>query len=243
MNKRITKKFLTITIVIIMTVLLGEFQNNSAYVNINNVQASETVRYKMKKIKEIAKNRTGRTIAEVQCEYPVLKGKKRGIKLINKAIYEDVKMFNKSKKDVIDSAKINEQNIIEEEVWYKRNICKVTYNKNNIISIRILNSWYAGGTVEDDYSGYNFYISSGKNVKLKDLLNKSNKKIKNQVWSKLVKDWVNGDEKSFIKDQFDNIDVNEYKFYIKEKRVFICFDKYEIGDGSIGAPVVTFEFK
>lgn len=90
-------------------------------------------------------------------------------------------------------------------------------------------SWYAGGVGNDGTYGFNYNLKTGKKLTYKNVISGNAK-------SKVLKA-----AKSFLKDYssyggpeaYNKIKkMNSYNFYFKAKKVYICFESYELDLGA-----------
>lgn len=117
---------------------------------------------------------------------------------------------------------------------------KVTYNNNGVISIAISYEWYQGGVSDYGVDGYTFDLNTGKQLKLTDVCDGTNKTLTKKIQKKLNNAYG---ADSFEEDLFNAINAKKVDFYLKPKKAIVCFDKYEIAVGAAGAFSVTLPSK
>lgn len=186
--------------------------------------------YTMKKDKIEYKDKKGIVRGIVYFQYPQFKGTTAAIKKINKQLKNESSKFLKSK-----NAKIIEQiiqlaiqnNIFsnkEEDVWFWKTSCKVSYNKNNIMSIHMKEGWYAGGVYNESHYGFNYNVKTGKKLTIKDVISGNAK----EKILKAAKKYCGSDTVAY------NIikDTKSYKFYFSKGKVYLCYGSYELKHGN-----------
>lgn len=120
---------------------------------------------------------------------------------------------------------------------------KVSYNKNNILSIPVTMYQFTGGAHGlTDIKSFNYDLSTGKELKLKDLF-KENSNYK-EVINKHIKDEISKNSGVYFigKDAFKGISENQ-NFYIEDGGIVIYFSLYDIAPYSTGIPkfVITWD--
>lgn len=169
---------------------------------------------------------------------------------INQIIYLDIINFkNKVKKEAKEYKKEYE-NVLSKSnndyVKYQYEVYieyKVTYNRNNIISIPIQKYKFTGGAHGMTYlDSYNYNLVNGKRLNLSDMFkdNVDYKKIINDyIYSEINK---NPDLYFQGSDGFTGIRDNQ-PFYIESDGVVIYFDLYEIAPYYVGIPKFKMSFR
>lgn len=169
---------------------------------------------------------------------------------INKTIYNNIMSFkNELKKQAKEYGK-EYANVLskskEDYVKYQYEAYvgyKVTYNKNNVMSIPIKKYEFTGGAHGMTYlDSYNYNLNTGYKLKLSDLFIK-NIDYKNIVNS-FIKDSISKDpEKYFEGDEgFKGISDNQ-QFYIENDGVVVYFNLYDIAPYYVGIPKFKLSFK
>lgn len=171
----------------------------------------------------------------VRCSlnYPVIKEQESEgniIQIINRLIYEDIISF----KDVVKHDLGNKIFRLIDYVYHAITEYKITFNKNDIISIPIEFSQLIGLYDITYVNSYNFDISLGKNITLSDIFDSSmnyidiiNEKLSNKINYMLNKYKDDCCEKVDEQERFEGIYDNQ-TFYIEEDGIVICFSSYEM---------------
>ncbi|WP_033164399.1 DUF4163 domain-containing protein [Clostridium sp. KNHs205] len=194
--------------------------------------------YTMKKDKVIFKDNNGKVRGVIFFQYPVMKGDTRAAKKINEVLAKDSKAFMqdenaKGLKESAETAISNNLFYSEEEQYYYKTECKVTYNDNSIISLHMITGWYAGGVYNQTDYGYTFDLKSGEKLELKEVAPGDPVTIKKNILVAAKKYLTSGND--FEKGAYDYIKsckLKEYKFYLSKSKIYICFESYELGRGT-----------
>lgn len=223
-----TAKRLT-SLAIIIAILMNIFVFTSVgSFSVSAKSKTKKAKYSIVKIDKTKKFDSGVT-AEVYYNKVHLKGKSKAIKKINNAIEKDYKLFAKNIGNLYDYA---EHSVMDATFYWKAK-SKVTYNKNNIISIRVKKFWFAGGVGNSDCYGLTFNLKTGKKLGVKSVCNYSENKLRETVESKLKKKYGSSlweDNVSNYKDVTKY--VNKYKYFLKPgKKCVVCFEPYSVGYG------------
>lgn len=195
------------------------------------VQAAEKVNVTYKK-DDGSKKCKGKSTINVKHYYKraVLEGSSDSVKKINSYLKKKSDAFMKEKSGAVTQAQEDVANGMYDKETYQDFVSsKVTYNDKNVVSIKITQEWYAGGTANQTIYGYTFSLKSGKLLKLTDVCKGSSSQIKKNLVAKMKKgaDAANIDFKT----------VNAYKtgkfqFYLKpDQKAVVCFEPYEISFG------------
>lgn len=189
------------------------------------VQESK-IQYIMKKDQKVYKDNEGRVRGITYFQYPQLKGSSSAIKKINKELKSESNKFFKTesskawKKYMLEALK--ENSFFDEKTkLYWTSSCKVTYNKNNIISMKITEDWWAGGAlVQQFYHGFTFNTKTGKRLNVGDVIEGN---AKEKILKAAKKMSANYDEyrKELVLEKVKA--TKKYKFYITSGKVIICY--------------------
>lgn len=163
---------------------------------------------------------------------------------INNTIYSDVKNLkdkvkNKSKEYKKEYYQIVLSESNKDYVKYQYELYidyKLTYNKNNVISIPMNVYEFTGGAHGMTYlNSYNYNLINGKKLKLSDIFkeNIDYKKIIDNYIKYVIK--KNPDIYFQGNDGFKGI-KEEQSFYIEDDGIVIYFDLYEIAPYYVGIP-------
>jgi hypothetical protein len=209
----------------------------------NNVEAATKASYVMQNEK-VEWNDGDIVRGIVSFQYPKLKGDSNEIAKINKVLENAMKAFMEDNENVegikestlyyIDNKLFSEYT----EQLYWKTTCKVTYNKNNIISMHMKEMWYAGGVYNQNDYGYTFNLETGKTLTAVDVIGGKSEEVSSKVVSS-AKKYFNKNEIVFDADLWKNIsntintfDAKEFKFYLKPGKAYICFGSYELKLGT-----------
>ena len=169
----------------------------------------------------------------VRCNlmYPVIKEQDRLdnlTQLINKIIYEDIIAF----KDVVIQELDNSELNITDYVLHAITEYRISFNKNDIISIPIEFSQLIGLYDITYVNSYNFDLNLGKSLTLDDIFDKKseyitkiNKELSVRYDYMMSKYTEYYDQVSKEKFRFINHDQS---FYIENDGIVICFSSYEM---------------
>lgn len=177
--------------------------------------------------------------------YPVIKYEEKNniVKYINKKIHEDVKAF----KDVMSYEIDNSIFRISDFIFHAMTEYRVTFNKDNIISIPIEFSQLIGLYDITYVNSYNYDISLEKEIKLKDIfkvdvdyIDLINNKIldiienveegyENIDDNEIVHGSEIDDDSIYNYEEFLGIDNNQV-FYIEEDGITVSFSSYEMNE-------------
>jgi hypothetical protein len=67
----------------------------------------------------------------------------------------------------------------QDSLWFDITTCAVTYNKNNIVSIRQKNDWYMGGVHDQSFRGHIYDVTTGKGLLITDIMHGTKQEIYN----------------------------------------------------------------
>lgn len=209
---------------------------------INSVESATKASYEMKNNKETWKE--GNIVRGiVSFQYPKLKGNSNEIAKINDVLENAMKVFmadenveriKESTLYYIDNKLFSEN--VEQLYW--KTTCKVTYNKNNIISMHMKETWYAGGVYNQYDYGYTFNLETGKMLTAIDVIGGKSEVVSSKVIAS-AKKYFNKKEIALDAELWQNIsntintyDAKEFKFYLKPGKAYICFGSYELNLGT-----------
>jgi len=147
---------------------------------------------------------------------------------------ENVERIKESTLYYIDNKMFSEYT----EQLYWKTTCKVTYNKNNIISMHMKEMWYAGGVYNQYDYGYTFNLETGKMLTAVDVIGGKPEEVSSKVVSSSKKYFnkneiaLDADLWKTISDAINTFDAKELKFYLKPGKAYICFGSYELNLGT-----------
>ncbi len=166
-----------------------------------------------------------------------LKGNTKAVKKINAELKKDYRNSLKSKKQVFAYAK--EAGDYYTQTYYETVSAKAVYNKNGYLSILFHESNFAGGP-HGYLHGYamTFDLKTGKRLVVSDVVEGSQKEVKNKIAKKCLDQMRAGgyfgsdiwaDPEKAAKDFLDQTPVSKYNFYLKNGRVVVFFNQYDLG--------------
>ena len=166
--------------------------------------------------------------------YPVINKTNNYINYINTKIQEDVICF----KEVIKEILIEEKSNIPLNL---KSTYKITFNKNNIISIPMEFTQFIEQYNINYINTYNYDFNLEKEIKIKDIFNEI---LDYKTFlSNLIKIQIT----LMLEDSSNKQDINEYDlinmifnleiyedqaFYLEDDGLVICLSSYEMGSGS-----------
>lgn len=222
-----TKRLTGFAIIIAILMNIFVFTSVGSF-SVSAKSKTKKAKYSIVKIDKTKKFDSGVT-AEVYYNKVQLEGKSKAIKKINKAIEKDYKSFSKKINDIYNYAQYTDI----DATYYLTAKSKVTYNKNNIISIRITTYWFAGGVSNTDRYGLTFNTKTGKKLGIKSVCNYSTKNLRKTVQSKLKKKYGSDLWENHISNYKEvTKDVNKYNYFLKPgKKCVVCFGPYSVAYG------------
>ncbi|WP_310603215.1 PdaC/SigV domain-containing protein [Anaerosporobacter sp.] len=188
-----------------------------------------TTEYTMKKAKKEYKDKDGIVRGVVYYQYPQFEGTSEAIKKINSQLKKESSKFLKSEsaksiQEYTEGAIENNAFYDEKDQYYFKTICKVSYNKNNIVSLHMTEEWYAGGVYNQTDYGLNYNLKTGKKLTINDVISGN---AKDKIL-KAAKKYCGSDDAAYkiIKN------TKTYKFYFTKGKVYICYGSYELNHGT-----------
>lgn len=202
--------------------------------------ASSSVNYTVKRDDRSRSYHNGKTRAKVYFDIIVLKGRTKAIKAINNDILRECKKFYRDQFDLDCAYSWAESEQYLQLFSTNESFCftkaKVTYNKNNILSIKMHKSVTGGGIVYNKTYGLNYNLKTGKKLTLTDVCKDNATLIKSNVIKAIIKDGEKSENTKISDYYWDKIGVYKTKkmnFYLKEgNKAVVCFEPYEITFGS-----------
>lgn len=208
----------------------------------NSVEASTKASYEMQNKKVTWKD--GDIVRGiVSFQYPKFKGNSKEIAKINDVLENAMKVFMADEN--VERIKEGTLYYIDNKMFseyteqlYWKTTCKITYNKNNIISMHMKEMWYAGGVYNQYDYGYTFNLETGKTLTAIDVIGGKSEVVSSKVVAN-AKKYFNKNEIVLDEDLWKNIsntintfDAKELKFYLKPGKAYICFGSYELNLGT-----------
>ena len=194
---------------------------------------AKKAKYTIKTEKVQYKDSNGKVRGVVSYKYPQFSGSSAKIKAINKAIKKKCNAFMKSStakslKDYAQTSIKSNGFYDENEQYFYKTKCKVTYNKNNIFSAAMTWSWYAGGVYNTGTTGLNYNLKTGKKLTYKNVISGNAKSKVLKSAKNFLKDYTLDSTNAYNKIK----NKSSYNFYFKPKKVYICFESYELDLGT-----------
>lgn len=177
------KNKITIVLALLLATLTGLGMNTTA-------QASSSAKVYFKRYKESKKFKNEKTVT-FSYKLPQLKGKSSAIKKINATLRKSYKREVITKENLYEMVK----SIRNSEYTPTNNIhdlvsTNVTYNRNNIISIRSYKDYNYDQLIE--ISGWTFSLKTGKALNIFDVTKDSNSKVKARLVDRVKQYDLNG---------------------------------------------------
>ncbi len=161
--------------------------------------------------------------------------------IINNSIQEyinDIELYiNELQEMAIEDKELREETF---STYYCDNEYFVTYNKNNLLSILMFHSSYAGGAHGIYlYESFVFDLTTGKKLLLGDLFQNNFKEQTLKTVSNIISDGFNSRDNLIF--EFDSIDENA-KYFLTDTAIKIYFDLYEYTPYSAGIPLFNIDY-
>ncbi len=134
----------------------------------------------------------------------------------------------------------------QEDFRFHQYQAMVTYdvkNKGNILSLVFKYYQYTGGAHGlTSVVSYNLDTDTGKDISLKDFLNRTNLNI-DQVKEKIVSE-IGANPNNYFPDAIETIrNKNNLSYYVKDYNLFIYFQSYDIAPYAAGNPQFEIKFR
>ncbi|MBV7506186.1 DUF3298 and DUF4163 domain-containing protein [Bacillus sp. sid0103] len=114
---------------------------------------------------------------------------------------------------------------------------KIKYNNGKTLSVLIYDYGYYGGAHGmGSVTSFNFKISNGQKVKLRDVLNSNTKvsKVQRYAYNYMIKH-----NETFSVSKLSDVAINNNtQFYYTDSGIVLVFQEYEVGPYSSGYPTV-----
>lgn len=171
----------------------------------------------------------GQVFATLRHLQPVMTSQNEVAKLIN----EDVRsIFSADKQYWIDLFKTPGNELWEECEGNLRGI--VTINENGVLSIRFIGDIWLGGVINPVQIGRVYDLNTGCIMGLVQLLGKSEQEIIELVKAKQKEDSIREKDKYWDDFEPEYKSVDDIKFYVNQKGLFVFYEVYEAGCGAEG---------
>lgn len=178
-------------------------------------------------------------------KYPEIQGleNKEIQNSINNSIKNDVMEFNRQMEDAAkESAEESRVSGEKFEPFIISSVYEITYNKHNIISISLVYYEFINGSHSYIKSSYNFNLSNGKPLSLKDLF-KPGVDYQSILNREIRKELILNKDKYFP-DTIENFKgIDEYHpFYLENGDIVVYFGFHEIAPLESQIPVFNIPF-
>lgn len=205
------------------------YHDKKAYVSTKYL-AFSSVKITKKKYKNIS-----------ELSYPQVSGlkSKKAQENINQTFTKHAKEAYKSYLKVKQADKDDKN-----EVWCDGKTCnymyatqyKVKYNQDGELSILLYDYVYEGGAHGmGAVTSYNFKVSSGKQIKIADILTSKQKYTKVQ---KYAYNYMRNREPFYVEKQSDVLVNKHSQFYYSKDGIYLIFQEYEVAPYAAGNPSV-----
>ena len=142
--------------------------------------------------------------------------------------------------------------IYNSDIYYYENFCSsydnnseliyestlktmITYNSGGLLSLVIYDYKYLGGAHDGTViSAYTFDINNGRQLSLTQLLKLDNHTLCERINSCIKKDKIDNEFGKYYEDIISISDSNSVVYYIRERKIHIVFNEYELGPFSSG---------
>lgn len=155
-------------------------------------------------------------------------------KRINDTFKKHMKKSYQNYLNVKKDEKETRKNYPKVDPFYYKTSYKVKYSTKQTLSIIIYDDIYLGGAHgNSEVTTYNFKISTGKQVKIKDLLNTKSKYLKVQKYA------YNYFHKTVPYNMYVKKlkDVKLNQFYYTKNGIYLIYQQYEIAPYAAGHPI------
>lgn len=184
---------------------------------------TEQIKVKSKTYKKQYKLENGKIYKEVNYTIPVLSGDTEGVEKINAYYKKLLSKWKKNSKNDLEDAKYVVEEYDVDGYYSDEATFKVKYNKKGYISILHEGYYYAMGAHGSPYyESHTFNLSTGKELKLKDIMKGTDKQIKNRIIKVFAKDIKNNKDKYFNEalDTLEKTVSAKYKdFYLTNSNI------------------------
>ncbi len=182
---------------------------------------------------------------EVDLRIPVFQGPmfQPAVNRMNTAIESDIREFNRqmeeAAKEYVEGPMLEGRDVIPYRI---SNVYRVTYNRNNIISIVLTYYEFVGGRDYYIKVSYNYNLLTGRPLSLSDLFreNIDYKKLIDEA----IRSEVRRNPEAYFPgtiERFQGITVGQ-PFYIENERIVIFFGFHQMAPTEAGIPVIALPF-
>lgn len=177
---------------------------------------ASSAKYTIKQYRTVKKYKHGMK-ATFSYQLPQLKGNSAAVKKINKDLKKSYSTEKKNSKTVFYWAKHfskQDSTVFFNETFHDTNTASMTYNKNNIISFKNFNFWYAGGAGETTFGGWTYSLQTGKKLNIYHVARGSHASVK----KKLIKGAKKLGADGFL---LSESYLMGYGFFLKSGKVYV----------------------
>ena len=183
-------------------------------------------------------NSAGRLVIEHYYDELVVKGDSQVAKAINASVEADQQDFfsrNTSNMDAVYSYYANSD---PPYTYFNTMDGEVTYNQNDILSLRQTFDWFLGGVHNTSWYGLTFDLNSGKRLVLSDLFPQMSKSALSSLVKTEVKEYMDANPDrgwwEDAKEQIDTMDIDTVDFCVEEGTIVVFFEVYQLTPGASG---------
>ena len=123
---------------------------------------------------------------------------------------------------------------------------EITCNQGGIISVRLQATWYMGGVQNINFSGLNFDLETGEELKLTDVFSMDEESTLQYLREQSVQYIEENPDYSWWSDDIQDAKqvvseytLDQYDFYIQDDAVYLCYPTYALGPGAMGPVVIA----
>lgn len=213
-------------------------------------ESLDSVEYTTDRIDSSVKDSNYSVIVNEWYDKIVIKGDSQVAAKINAAIEKDYENFLSD-----DRLSENSAGATSKNQFYNTVSATVTKDSDGILSIQYTKKWYAGGSANEDYYGLNFDLSTGEKLSLTKVFNNSEEYVSSYLKAAVLK-YIDMNSKSIrwwgvddigdvsnAKEIVSGYGLDDYSYYVKDKKVYLCYETYLLAPGSEGCIVIACDIK
>lgn len=122
---------------------------------------------------------------------------------------------------------------------------EITCNGGGIISVRLQSTWFMGGVQNTNFSGLNFNLETGEELKLTDVFSMDEASLLQYLQEQTLQYIDSTPDYGWWNDSFQDArqvvseyTLDQYDFYIQDDTVYLCYPTYTLGPGAMGPVVI-----
>lgn len=189
----------------------------------------------------------GSVYKTVKFEFPVLQGKTKAIKKINKFYENELKKWKEAAEQNLDEARVIVKEIDNGGYYSDEITYKVTYNKNGYISIFFTGYEYTMGAHGIPYFESNtFNVKTGKELKLTDIMSGSKASIKKKIETIFIKE-IKKHPEEYFEDAVETVKItanaNNTNFYLSKNGIVFYYGPYDLAAYARGIVDASIPYK